>query len=256
MPRILTSGFTVVELIVVVTVTMILAGVLFGPLDSIYTASTKGTAKIVQVQDAHNSLRSIQGLITQSTGFLATTYNSASSPNSVPDPSQSNTLAAQWSATSGGSVLITSNYATTVDTSSIDPNSTTANYLSLAQDSLCKTPLQNNYVYFVSGGSLYRRTLKNTTTSYNNSSGTCTATPIYQKQTCASSNITASYCAGTDAKIASNVTSFTVQYYASPEGSPTTDPTAATTVVLTLVLQTGAGNQISTSNSLRITHID
>lgn len=224
------KGFTIVELLVVITVSGILMGVLFGPLNDLYTSNSNSIRKVIQTTDAHSALRSIQNNISLSTGFL--------SQSAITDPSTS----AKWNSASG--ILITSNYATTADTS---PGVRTL-VLSASDGT---TKLQNNYVYFVSNGTLYRRTLANTSSTYGGAT-------IGQPQTCAAGYTDTVNCKAVDATIVKNVTGFTVQYYASPESTTTiSDPTIASTVVLNITVQTGAGsNTITTSNSLRISHIN
>lgn len=228
----LTKGFTIVELLVVIVVVGVLAGALFGPLDDLYTSNVRSLKTVSVTADSHNVLDTIQNTVALSSGFLTT--------NNVADPSGTT-----WHSTNSGvnNVLITSNYATTVNEAQ-DP--TGLRTLVLASD--CSTNAQNNYVFFVSSGTLYRRTLKNTATCTNNNG---------QIQTCAAGFHNAA-CKGVDAALVTGVTSFTVQYYSLPaDTSPTSSPTTASTVVLNVTNQVGTGSQIVTStNSLRVTHLN
>jgi prepilin-type N-terminal cleavage/methylation domain-containing protein len=267
MPRTSTSGFTMVELIIAITVSGILAGLLFGPLNDLYKSNITSSKKIAQIGEAHNSLRTTQDLITKSTGFLSTNvYNASTNPNGVNDPYSANN---NWSASaynSNNGVLITSNYATTVETNSISSGSSNAGTQTIALDNttgncLTAPALINNYVYFVNNydHSLYRRTLKNLT-------AVCNGGSIIQKQSCGlktdNSINTAAYCATRDAKLASSVTAFNVVYLANPEDNPVSqhisDPTQASTVVLTLTTQDTSGTTSpgSTTTTLRVTHIN
>ena len=234
------SGFTIVELIVTVTVAAILAGILFGPLDDLYQSNVKSLTKVVQTTDTRSALRSIQENIALSSEFLA--------QNTVADPAGT-----EWNATNGSgvnNVLITSNNATTID-ASLD----TSNTRLLVTDLGCNNPVKNNYVYFVSDGTLYRRLIKNTSTA------TCNSMTIGQKQTCAAGYGSQPYkdsCQGVDATILTRVTSFTIDYYALPADSTTiSDPTAATTVVLKVTSERGNGNNKTSFNtSLRISRVN
>lgn len=233
------SGFTIVELIVTITVAAILAGILFGPLDDLYQSNVKSLTKVVQTTDTRSALRSIQENIALSSGFLA--------QNTVTDPDGTT-----WNANNGtiNNILITNNNATNID-ASID----TTNTRRLVMDVGCNKPVQNNYVYFVSNGTLYRRTLKNTPDS------TCDGMAIGQKQTCAADYASQPYkdsCQGIDAKILTGVTSFTIDYYVSPaDTTPTSDPTNATTVVLKVTSQRGNGNNATSFHtSLRVSRIN
>lgn len=233
MPATSTRGFTVAELIIAIAASGILAGILFGPLDDLYISNSNSIKQIALTTDAHTALRSIQSTVLLSGGFLAS--------NAVTDPTGSS-----WNYTNGGvnNVLITSNYATTAD---VPAGSRTLVY-NLSDGT---TKLQNNYVFFVSNGTLYRRTLKNTT------AGTAA---IGQNQTCGANYASQSYaasCNGVDATIVKNVSSFTVQYYASAADTATTaSPATATTVVLNITLQSGTGTTITASSNLRMSHMN
>jgi len=194
--------------------------------------TTRRRAKQVEYNIEHN--------ITLSNSFLDT--------NSVSDP----TKVGGWSWNTGD-VLITSNYATT-----IDENLDTSNTRTLVYDGDCSTVLFNNYIYFVSGGTLYRRTIKNPDSS------TCSGATIGQKQTC-SVGYTNSSCQGVDAVILTNVTAFSVDYYtnstdtspAANEYATNTIPVAAQSVVLTVTAKSGnGGNDSSTTSKLRFTRIN
>ena len=234
------SGFTIVELIITVTVSAILAGILFGPLDDLYRSNVKSLTKVVQTTDTRSALRTIQQNIALSSEFLA--------QNTVADPAGT-----EWNATDGSgvnNVLITSNNATTID-ASLD----TSNTRQLVTDLGCNTPVKNNYVYFVSDKTLYRRLIKNVSTA------TCNSMVVGQKQTCAAGYDSQPYkdsCQGVDAKILTGVSSFTIEYYALPADTTTiTDPTAASTVVLKVTSERGTGNNLTSFNtSLRISRIN
>lgn len=238
-------GFTVVELMIVILISGILATVLFGPLDDLYTSNTRGLKSVIKTADTRGALRTIERKISLSDSFYGA--------NQITDPSGATWA---WTGTSSTSrVLITGNYATTIDEAA-DPTNARA----LVYDSTCTTPLMNNYIYFVSNGTLYRRTLKNTTLP----ASTCGSLTIGQKQTCATSN-TASYCEGKDAAILSDVTSFTVDYYTNAGDSTTipdqyvtdTIPESAESIVLTLTAKSGDSSLDSTSTStLRITRVN
>lgn len=236
----ISSGFTIVELIVTITVAAILAGILFGPLDDLYRSNVKSLTKVVQTTDTRSALRNIQENIALSSEFL--------DQNIVADPDGTT-----WAATDGGgnnTVLITSNNAT-----DIDANLDTTNARQLVTDLGCNTPVKNNYVYFVSNNTLYRRLIKNISTA------TCNSMAIGQKQTCAANYSSQPYkdsCQGVDATILTGVSSFTVDYYALPADTTTiTDPTNATTVVLKVTSVRGIGNNTTSFNtSLRISRVN
>lgn len=239
------SGFTIVELLVVITVSGILIGILFGPLDSLYTDTTKRTKAIIQTTDTRGALRSIEHGVTLSYSFLNTT-----SGETVTDPPGTTW---NWTGTNSTKrVLITKNYATTIDEVNDSANARRPLY---STASGCKTPLFNVYIYFVSNEVLYRRTLKNTTPNANICSGT-----IAQKQTCANGS-----CGATDAKILTGVKNFTINYYEEPgDANPlpaqytdTTVPGKSKSVEISVTTETGSGTNLTSSTSkLRITRVN
>lgn len=240
-------GFTLAELIIVMTVSGILATMLFGPLNDLYYDNTKSLKSVIQVADTRGALRSIERRIMLSHDFTNTlTDHTGTTWN--------------WTGTTvGGStyrVLITSNYATDPDESS-DPTGS-RNLLYACSD---PTPLLNYSIYFVSNGTLYRRTMQSTTAP-------CAGT-IGQKQTCPMVNGTT--CQAADAVILKNVTNFTVNYYSDAHNTTPldnlgtqqtqyTDPTTpanARTVVISVTARSGTGGaDTTTSSSLRITRIN
>jgi len=235
-----TKGFTIVEILIVMVVSGVLIGLLYGPLVSLYYDTMSSIKKVSVTADARKAVDMMQDTIQTSTGFL--TQNAVKDPSDATDP--------LWKATNGGinNVLITTNNATTIDSGAdTDGN----RRLVLATD--CMTPLQNNYIFFLKDKNLYRRLLRNEGSTCSDANG--------QKQTCVANYASQTYkakCQGIDAKLASGVTSFTIKYYANPEDSTTiTNPAAASTVVLNITVQTGAGTQaISSSSSLRVSHVN
>jgi prepilin-type N-terminal cleavage/methylation domain-containing protein len=237
------KGFTVVELIVVITVSGLLMTVLFGPLNDLYQDNTRGVKSVIQVADTRGALRFIQHNVSLGYSFLNT--------NQITDPTGTS-----WTWTGSGTtsrVLITRNYATTID-EAVDTSGTRA--LLYGSGACSATPLFNNIIYFVNNGTLYRRTIKNTTS-------TC-AGAVGQKQTC-TAGYTNPACQATDAKILSNVTNFTVDYYDTASSttpitnqySDTSAPGAAKTVVITVTARSGTGAiDTTTTSSLRITRLN
>lgn len=141
--------------------------------------------------------------------------------------------AAPWAWTGGGvnsRVLITSNYATTT-------NAVSGIKEILKVGASC-TPESNNIVYFVDNQTLYRRTLTN-----RNVATPCGGAVWDQRHTCRPGSASASTrCQGSDAKLADNVTQFSVTYYGSSySGTALSNPSGATTVMLTLTTDAGDG---------------
>ena len=200
------SGFTIPEILVVTIVTGILLSLLFGPLDSLYTANNSGLKSITQISDLKTALNIMRKDISMAVEFRATNdVADAFGPDNNPLTSDTWRWKGSSSVTETGRVLITRNYATTGTAD--DPSR-----MLVLNNIDCSTPLMNNVVYFVKDGSLYRRTLKNTSTP-------CSGT-IAQKTTCATGS-TGSGCEGTDAKLLTNVTLFKIDYYENPNSTST-----------------------------------
>lgn len=216
--------------------------VVFGPLNDLYADNTRGLKSVIKVADTKGALRSIESSIALSYSF----YNT----NQIPDP-----FGTIWSWAGTGAnnrVLITGTYAT-----DIIRQADTANARVLVRDSSCTIPLLNNDIYFVSGGTLYRRTLKNT-------SATCGNVPIAQPQTCAANFINPA-CTSTDAVLLTNVTRFSVDYYGEADGTTTMAdqygtagvPAASKAIVLTLTARSGTSNlDTTTTSTIRIGRIN
>src|ERR1700758_2790857 len=131
------NGFTIVEVVVVLTIASILAGVLFGPLNDLYDDNSRSIKTVIQTADTRGALRLMEHNVGLSTTFLAS--------NAVADPG--GTI---WNYSNSGiyNVLITSNYATNLDEIA-DPGGTRTLAFTGAT---CTTAIENNYVYFISNG--------------------------------------------------------------------------------------------------------
>lgn len=237
-------GFTIVELIVVITISGLLAALLFGPLDDVYVSNSRSIKNVIKVADTHGAIRSVEHLLSISTGFY----------NTLADHTGTN-----WDWRGNGStnrVLITSNYATYPDESQ-DPTG----IRTLLYPCGVTTPLINYNIYFVSGGTLYRRTMLSTITPCSGSNG--------QHQTCAT--ISGPTCPSSDAILLTDVSSFTVDYYAnSQDTTPLNDlgtghtqytdntaPLNARSVVVTVTSKSGPGSIDTTStSSIRVTRLN
>lgn len=233
-------GFTVVELIVVITVTAILSGMLFGPLNDLYTANVSSSAQITQDSDTRGVLRQIANDLTSTTGFVDTIAVPAT-------PTGSNNLTASWIYTlpsnaaaanvdTDTQVLMGKVYATDLPYDHEDRRPIGAG---TACDLSQQTFVQNTYVYFVKLGTLYRRTMVNSP----NAGTPCAA--ISQKQSCQTPNGT--NCLASDAVLLRNVRSFLVTY-------DTPSATAAKAATITVRTQpTSVVSSISpTEASIRI----
>lgn len=243
-PRSTVYGFTIVELIVVITISGFLAALLFGPLDDLYVSNSRSIKSVIKVADTHGAVRSMEQSVSISTGFYS----------SLTDHTGTNW---SWSGTGSTSrVLITSNYATFPDASQ-DPTGTRT----LLYPCGITTPLVNYNIYFVSNGTLYRRTMLSPTAPCSGSNG--------QHQTC--TTVSLPTCPGVDATILTGVTNFTVDYYTnSQDSTPLNDlgtghtqytdntvPGNAHSIVVSVTSKSGPGSIDTTStSSLRITRLN
>lgn len=224
-------GFTIVELLVVVTVLSILVGLVLTSLGSFYQSSTTSLTQTVQSTDTRSVLRKIESDLVTSSGFLATTTMAPVTPTGADNSTGAWSYKGNDPLKPDNRVLISSNYAT--DKASTDETRSLV---------LCGgAPLINNLVYFVAKDpstnlyNLYRRTMVGT------GSG-CSATP-FQKQSCAAASASTNPpCKATDAVLLYDVEKFTVDYYATSDKQET------------LIDQYGAGeSSIPTAKSIKIT---
>lgn len=237
------SGFTIVEVIVVIVVGAILTGLLFGPLDDMYRSYNKNLFVVTRTADIHSALDTIASDLADSSGFVAT-------KSVMESPFGANNDETAWSwqgEDEDHRVLLATGYATT-----IRKTADNADERQLTLLSNCKTPYTNTYVYFVRDSTLYRRIIAN-------DNGHCASTGVAQQQTCALDTLGDS-CQAIDAVLCQNVTSFTVDYYdRSISNTPFDDqytdqqvPPRAQVVNITLVTEPVKGDSAEFKRSLRI----
>lgn len=253
-------GATIPELVIMITVVAILAGILFVPFNDLYANNSRGLNAIVQTADTRAALRMIERDVTYASKFLSENNVTELSGNI---PGKASDL---WAWTGNPSpdptkrVLITEAYGTTAVDSSIGEASREIVF----NTSNCsqQIPLTINFVYFVSDNKLYKRTLKKTAVNANNG---CASKTIGQKRSCMTTYSNSLHCEAADVLIANDVTGFDVHYYLnssspSPINEEYTDGTTlmnAKTVVLTITTTTGTGNNAkSLTANLRITRIN
>jgi prepilin-type N-terminal cleavage/methylation domain-containing protein len=263
------SGFTIPELIIAITVSTVLLSMLFGPLNDLYRSSSTGLRSIVQITNTRAALRRIEHNITLAAKFLPSNYNNISSSDNITDSANSTTWNWQGSNNSdavpatglGGRVLVTENYGT----------DSSGNAVLSSPSCDVTTPQIIHYVYFVKNSNLYRRTL--VASSY--PSG-CNGASVTNKRTCPPAASRPSGCQANDALIASGVTKFSIDYYASANtstpldnscgdqthtcyttGSNSAIPTSAHSVVITITITTGTGvNAVDATSQIRLTRIN
>ena len=262
----LNRGFTIVEIMVVISVTGVLVGMVLGPLYDLYQSNVKGIQSVAQATDTKRALRVISDEIEYASAFHQTNTTDPIGAN----PSGAN-MTQKWTGTTysyAGSgvnnrILITSQYATSVTPGN---DSATAPTRQLALRADCIQPVENTVIYYVRDNSLYRRVIPNT-----NTADRCAAQSfaIAQQQTCPRHFTPPPEndpCVGRkDAKIADGVTRFSVEYYSAADNpatkinypnpvTTTIDLAPAKSVAITLTSQSGTGNNtVSSTSQIRVT---
>lgn len=237
-----TQGFTIPELIVVMTVIGILTGLIFGPFDDLYSANVQSLQTIIQATDTRGALRQIEREITASKQFLR-----SSDIDINGDTPYTNSIN-KWTWDGAGTpsvnspkhVLITENYATDTNTGDV------------VKAADCSTPLTINYVFFVYNDILYRRTLKTLPTPT-----TCGGASIAQKRTCHTLSLDTVNCEGRDAQIITGVKNLEVEYYSnSNDSNALLFGPSSTSKTVTLKLTTTSKSGLSSMTTMRMTRMN
>ncbi|MDB5177093.1 MAG: hypothetical protein JWN75_761 [Candidatus Saccharibacteria bacterium] len=257
-------GFTIVELVVVVSVLGILMGVVLNTLGDFYQSNTTSLGQTNQDTDTRGVMRSIENELTNTTGFSA---NFSITPTTSFTPLGSKNDSTAWSylgndsAKPNNRVLIAGAYATdkaaTDDTRTLVYTDTGAG----CSDVSTATKVKNTYIYFAAKDSnnqynLYRRTIVNTT------GGTLCKPPYcslahckapYQTQTCAASlvSLNPTKCSGADAILLKNIDTFTVDYWSAPNDA--SNYTLAYNTDTAVVSQAARESAINAASSIKIT---
>jgi type II secretory pathway pseudopilin PulG len=204
------SGFTIVEILVVTVVLGLLSIVVLGVLGDFYTDTNTTLQQTTKYTDTQNALATIKNDLATSKKFIA-------KPTDAASPAYPNLTTAEqgWSyaGTAGtdanARVLITLSYATAYGATGVVPS------LMNCSGTMVQTTVIRAYFVKQSDHTLYRRTFIPSSTL----SDYCNGFPI-QKQTCDYSvTPKPSNCQAPDAVIERNVTSFQVDYYNTTNGT-------------------------------------
>jgi len=145
------GGFTITELVIAITVAGILAG-------AIFVATFDYYADVSRAQASTDMALASQSILNQMTGDIRLA-DAISSTNAIADP---NAPAGGWVTSNPSNVIIIESPAT--DSShNIIYNSDTG------------FPYRNEFIYFISGGSMYKRVLANTAATGNTAVTSCPA---------------------------------------------------------------------------------
>lgn len=214
MKRLSETGFTMVEVLVAVTVTTVMMLVIANYMMRNLQTSTLETSRAAIQRELQLTLDSVADDVRLSAN--------ADQNNRNPDANSPGGAGNQYGWTSSSSVLVLATAATTTSKTIIFSDPT--NYVTV----------KNNIVYFVLGGTLYKRTIAAAVTG--NSA----------KTSCPSAQATSSCPA--DKKLLSNVTAFTVTYRDGDDNSVA--PTNARSVEISL---TAARTQYSKTQTASYT---
>lgn len=195
-----TSGFTVVELIVGITITALMLAGIIVLIVNVIGVGSRSIETTKQVNQAQDALAMIRDDLTLTSKFLVT--------SSIPDTRPGG---GSWNFRGSGAedrVLILRTLATTAHKSNIDRE---PSYKQSGGCPIGNEPAYNNVVYFVRDDILYRRIIVEppTTGMY------CAGQENGQVRTCTdpSSGSAPSNCDERDVVVAENITGFDILYY-------------------------------------------
>lgn len=206
------SGLTIIELSIALTITAILAVIIVGFSVDKLEQSTLQSTKYSLLTDAETGLDTVANDIRVA--------NAADDNNRYQDPNSPGAPANElsWASNSNTVVLAVAAHDSSNNVLWEDAHDYISN--------------KNNIIYYLSGGSIYRRTLADSV------SGNTAVT------TCPPSNANASCPA--DGDILDNVSSFSVQYY--NEQNQQVDPASARSIQLSVTLLVHKYNQDITAS--------
>lgn len=204
------SGFTLIEVMIVTVLVGIAVTLVYTVMDGFYGSTELTLGQATQSQNAQDSLAQIEQDVGTATRFAATT--------AITDPAyvQIGGMSA-WSYQGSSNSLRTLILEKPATSTAAEK---TLVYLPSPTTGCSEATISNNpylvyyHVYFVKDATLWRRTVIANAVS----APRCPGYDPVQRQTCQPAQ-SGAFCSGTDAKIATGVKSFDVQYYANPNDS-------------------------------------
>lgn len=253
------GGFTIIEVLVLITVSAILLPLIMDTLASYYFGNINSLNQSTQNTDARTALRVIENDLAFSPSFL----EAVTVPSPLLGPGNSTSGSSTWTANRDRLI------ATTYTTSTSAGQQVPIIYRAMNDDN-CSRPttemvLRNTVIYFIAPDlheatvkNLYRRTLAGSTSSL------CPGSPTtYDQKTTCKADVATGVCTrtaevGTDALLMRDIDTFTLEYYADPTNSTplslTSDPAIAESVTVSIVPKK-RGNVVPEKVSTRITPI-
>jgi type II secretory pathway pseudopilin PulG len=211
-----TSGFTITELVLSITIAGILATVLF-------TATFYYYVNAAQSETATNLALESQNILTQLTEDIRLA-DSIASTNAISDP---HGPGGGWITSDPSNIII-------IESPAIDSSR------NIIYDNGTGYPYRNEYIYFQSGTTMYKRVLANTSASGNTAKTTCPAA-------------SASPTCPPDRLFSSNVSNLSFTFYDSSDAT-TANAGQARSVVLNVNMSKKAfSKNIALNNSTRVT---
>jgi len=210
------AGFTITELVIAIAIAGILAVVIF-------VATFDYYGDVNRSQTATDLALKSQSILNQMTSDIRLA-DAISSTNSISDP---NAPAGGWVTSNPSNVII-------IESPTLDSSH------NIIYDSNTGNPYRNEFIYFVSGGSMYKRVLANTAANGNTAVTTCPAAK-------------ASKSCPADTLFSDHVSDLSFTFYDSSDNT-TSDATQARSVLLSVNLsQKVLGKNVALSNQARIT---
>jgi Tfp pilus assembly protein PilV len=216
LPRIGDEGFSLAEVTVALLVATVMIGVMFSVTFFYYANAVQSQETALLALDSQTILSQMVEDLRLADGISAT--------NSIAD---TYAPSGGWTTNDPSNIIIIRYPATDTNRDIIyDPNS--------------GYPYRNEYIYFLSGTTMYKRILKNTNATGNTVTQTCP-------------KASATTLCPPDKTFSSNVSDLTFTFY-DANNATTADPTQARSVKLTLTMQKKVfGRLITLSNSTQIT---
>lgn len=199
------SAFTLVEVIVAITVMSILSVIVFETLGNYFYANTTSLSTTIIDTDTRGALREVVDDLALSNNFLdsATVQYSEYGPTGQPGGTGPDLT---WQSATGNTILLATVPATNAGNTMV---ALTSNMGDCSPHNA--GIMKNLLIYFIKNDSLYRRTVVNWTGD-TPCAGYAPNTQTSQKTTCFP-RTTSSRCFGVDALLLSNATSLTTTYY-------------------------------------------
>lgn len=253
------AGFTLIEVIVIAPILILTLGGFIIALVAMVSDTIASRDTNTLLYEAQSTLDRIEQDVRLSRGF-ATTTGALTSPQGS-DGSPAYTGSAAFTAT-GSNHIILSTLSTTVNP--LDSTRKIVYYADPSQPYPCgalesyNAPFITTVIYYLSGGSLYRRSIVPSFTTTTGQTNSVCYTP-WQQNSC-SPGVSGSQCQTQDAKVMDNVSSLALTYYSSPTSGTdlgASNAAAATTIGVSITTQkTSAGQTIGNTTTGRFTRLN